>query len=117
MNLLGDIIVSGDVSAPAANAVLVDTDALSTGAPDEAYYDLGFILNSSVAATFEMGIYNGDDSVDRVFTQSVSGGSGGFVPLKHVSIADGQKIKIRNKSALLIGVVNVALNIQIVAED
>lgn len=117
MNIIGDLLGSSDVSAPGANTVLVDSTGLSSGAPNHGYYDLCFILNSTVAATFEMGIYNSDDSVDRVFSQSVQGGQGKFVPLSNVAIMDGQKVKVRNKTALLIGVVNVAINLRINSID
>lgn len=116
MNIYGDLLPSGNVTNPSASQVLVDTGALASGAPDDGFYNLNFILTSSIAATFEIGCYQSDDSADRVLQVQVMANETRVIPFLSFSAADGEKFKIISVNAL-IGVVNVGLNLQLIAEN
>lgn len=116
MNISGDIVCSNDVTDPSAEAVLVTTGLLESGAPDEAYYNLIFSLNSSVDCIFEMGVYNGDGTVNKVFKRNVPANTGATISLQKVSIVDGQQVQVVSPNSIT-GVVNCAINSVLIAED
>jgi len=110
-------LTSGDISNPGANQSLLDSGAFSTGSTTETFTSIKATLNASVAAIFEIGVFDSGGTAVKTFTYGVLAGDAKNVDLPVISVIDTQHIKIRNVTLIVLGTVNVSLSVRAMGSD
>lgn len=109
--------IGSRITSPTAGQELVSVSDIQSGSGTGGYYDVDFLLNSSLVGTFTFGVYDASNVAVKVMTHTVIANEARPVNWRGVYIANGYKLRVLNVGLLLTALVQASVNYRITEAD